>query len=116
MQKIIALLIVMLSLFAIGNASMIYKRSYYLESTDRVDLQRLTDRVEQLDHARLLELTRRLVTISRSDAGILFIMNEQFRQALLYLIFCLLAGLGMIVYHLLRDLLASRSKTITGDQ
>jgi hypothetical protein len=109
MPKIIAVTILMLSAFALANAALVYQRSYYLESTDRVDLQRLTDRVEQLDHKQLIDLSHRLVTISRADAGILFIMNAQFRQALLYVMLCLLAALGLVVYALARELLARRA-------
>ena len=103
MDKILPLLIILLSLFAMGNAALIYQRSYYLESGDRVDLQRLTERVDQLDQQKLLDLTRRLVTISRSDFGILKIMNDEFRQALLYLMICLVAGLGWMLYQLIRS-------------
>jgi len=109
MARIIAVTILMLSLFALGNAALIYKRSYYLESTDRVDLRRLTERVEQLDREQLLDLSHRLVTISRADAGILFIMNAQFRQALLYVMVCLGAALGLVVYVFARELIASRA-------
>ena len=109
MAKVIAVTILMLSVFALGNAALIYQRSYYLESADRVDLQRLTDRVEQLDREQLIDLSHRLVTISRSDAGILLIMNVQFRQALLYVMVCLLAALGLVLYGLARELIAYRA-------
>ncbi len=105
MQKIVPLLIITLSLFALANAALVYQRSYYLESGDRVDLQRLTDRVEQLERKKLVDLSRRLVTISQSDFGILKIMNNEFRRALLYVMICLGASVGWMLYQILRTVL-----------
>lgn len=102
MYRLISFFIVVASLLALANAGIVYQRSYYLESADRVDLQRLTDRIEQLQQDELVTLARRLATISRSDADILLLMNQQFRQALLFVMLCLGAGCILLLYSLLR--------------
>ena len=85
MEKAIVLVILAESLLAPGNTAIVYQRSYYLESKDRINLERLIDNIEQLNHDRLLDLTKRLVTISKSDFGILLLLNRGFRRALLWL-------------------------------
>ena len=84
-EKAIVLVLLAVSLVALGNAALVYKRSYYLESKDRVNLERLIDNIEQLNRERLLDLSKRLVTISNSDFGILRLLNREFRRAVLWL-------------------------------
>ena len=84
-DKGIVLVLLAASLLALGNAAIVYKRSYYLESEDRINLERLIDNIEQLDRNRLLSLSKRLVTISNSDFGILLLLNREFRRAILWL-------------------------------
>jgi hypothetical protein len=84
-EKSMVLILVAVSLMALGNAAIVYKRSYYLESEDRVNLERLIDNIDQLEHDRLLGLSKRLVTISNSDFGILRLLNREFRRAVLWL-------------------------------
>ncbi len=84
-EKAIVLVLLAASLLALGNAAIVYKRSFYLESEDRVILERLIDNIEQLDRDRLLGLSKRLVTISKSDFGILLLLNREFRRAILWL-------------------------------
>ena len=84
-EKAIVLVLLAASLLALGNAAIVYKRSFYLESEDRVILERLIDNIEQLDRNRLLGLSKRLVTISKSDVGLLLLLNREFRRALLWL-------------------------------
>ncbi len=98
MEKFIILLILLISVLSVGNAAFLYKRSYYLESTDRVDLKRLTDNLQQLERQKLIALSERLVTISRSDSGILIILNSKFRQAIIFLVISLFSGLLMVGY------------------
>ncbi len=61
-EKSIVLILLTVSLLSLGNAAIVYRRSYYLESEDRVNLERLIDNIEQLDRDRLLDLSKRLVT------------------------------------------------------
>jgi len=84
-EKAIVVVLLTVSLLALGNAVIVYKLSYYLESEDRVNLDRLIDNVEQLNRDRLLSLNRRLVTISKSDFGILLLLNQEFRRAVMWL-------------------------------
>ena len=84
-EKAIVLVLLAVSLLTLGNAAIVYKRSYYLESEDRVNLERLIDNIEQLDRDRLLSLSKRLVTISNSDFGILLLLNREFRGVILWL-------------------------------
>ena len=88
---------------ALANAAIVYKRSYYLESENRVDLERLTDNIEQLDRDRMLRLSKRLVVISKSDSGILFLLNREFRRAVL--------GLGLSLVSLLLYVLFLQVRT-----
>ncbi len=85
MGKTIVLVLMAVSLLALGNAAIVYKRSYYLESEGRVNLERLIDNIDQLDSDRLRSLTRRLAIISKSDYGILLLLNREFRGAVLWL-------------------------------
>ena len=115
MEKAIVLVILAESLLAPGNTAIVYQRSYYLESKDRINLERLIDNIEQLNHDRLLDLTNRLVTISKSDFGILVfwyfgilvLLNRGFRRALLWLglslLSLLLYGLFLQARAYLRD-------------
>lgn len=98
MEKTIVLVILAASLLAIGNAAIVYKRSYYLEPKDSVNLERLTDNIEQLNRDRLLGLSKRLVTISTSDSGILLLLNREFRRAILWLGFSLLSLLLYVLF------------------
>ena len=84
-EKTIVLVLLAVSLLALGNAAIVYKRSFYLESEDRVNLERLIDNIEQLDRDRLLSLSKHLATISKSDFGILLLLNREFRRAILWL-------------------------------
>lgn len=84
-EKAIVLIVLAVSLLALSNAAIVYKRSFYLESEDRVNLERLIDNIEQLERDRLLGLSKRLVTISKSDFGILLLLNREFRRAILWL-------------------------------
>ncbi len=96
-EKTIVLVLLATSLLALGNAAIVYKRSYYLESEDRVNLERLIDHIEQLERERLLELSKRLVTISKSDFGILLLLNREFRRAVVWLGLSLS---GLVIYLL----------------
>ena len=107
MEKLIGLLILTLSLLATGNATLIYKRSFYLESPGRVNLEAIVDNVDQLDKERLISLSRRLASISDSDFQILLIMSEQFRKTILNLMICLISGLLFILYLQLKPYLKS---------
>ncbi len=102
MDKWISLLLVLVSLMALLHASLIYQRSYYLESKDRIDLERLIDNIDELEASKLRDLSRRLVTISRSDFGILLILNKEFRNSLLFLGVSLLACMLMLGWILLK--------------
>ena len=102
-EKAILLVLLATSLFALGNAAIVYKRSYYLESNDRVNLERLIDNIEQLDRDRLLGLSQHLVTISKSDYGILLLLNREFRRAVLWL------GLNLLLLLLYVLLLQARA-------
>ena len=108
MEKAIVLVILAASLLALGNASIVYKRSYYLESKDRVNLERLIDNIEQLDRDRLLGLSKRLVTISKSDFGILLLLNREFRRAVLWLGLSLLSLLLYVLFLQARAYLRDR--------
>lgn len=108
MEKIIAAVLVLASLLAIGHASLLYKRSFYLESVDRINLEKLTDNIDQLERHKLIELTKRLVIISRSDTGIMMILNDEFRQALFWLIACLGLSLVLLGWLLLKPYLLQR--------
>ena len=92
-EKAIVPLLLAVSLLVLANAAIVSKRSYYLESNNRVDLERLTDNIEQLDRDRMLDLSKRLVVISKSDSGILLLLNREFRRAVL--------GLGLSLVSLL---------------
>ena len=108
-EKAIVLVLLAVSLVALGNAALVYKRSYYLESKDRVNLERLIDNIEQLEHDRLLGLSKRLVTISKSDFGILLLLNQEFRRAVLWLGLCLSSLLLYLLFLQARDYLSDRN-------
>ena len=105
MDKFIAILILTLSILAIGNAAVTYKKSTYFDMTSRVDLQEIVSNVEELENARLVELSRRLAAISDSDYQVLNILSDQFRQAIIFLIACLLLGLVFILYLMIKPVL-----------
>ena len=107
LEKLLIAFVLFISVLSIGNAAILYKRSYYLESTDRVDLKRLTDNLQQLDKQKLIALSERLVTISQSDSGILLILNSKFRQAISFLVISLLLGLLLIGYLFVKPRLVS---------
>ena len=113
MEKAIVLVILAASLLALGNAAIVYKRSYYLESKDRVNLERLIDNIEQLNRDRLLGLSKRLVTISKSDFGILLLLNREFRGAVLWLGLSLLSLLLYVLFLQARAYL--RDRELIGD-
>ena len=115
MEKAIVLIILAASLLAMGNAAIVYKRSYYLEPTNRVNLERLTDNIEQLSRDRLLDLSRHLVTISKSDFGILLLLNREFRRAILWLGLSLLSLLLYVLFLQVRTYLSDR-KVIVDSQ
>lgn len=102
MDNFIGLLILTLSMLSIGNAAITYKKSTYFETTTRVDLQEIVSNVEDLEKPRLVELSRRLASISDSDYQVLNILSDQFRQAIVFLIGCLLLGLFFILYLILK--------------
>ena len=112
MEKAIVLVILAASLLALGNAAIVYKRSYYLESKDRVNLERLIDNIEQLNRDRLLGLSKRLVTISKSDFGILLLLNREFRRAVLWLGLSLLSLLLYVLFLQARAYLRDREVTV----
>lgn len=114
-EKFIVLVLLAASLLALGNAGIVYKRSYYLESEDRVNLDRLIDNIEQLDNDRLLSLTRRLVTISKSDFGILLLLNREFRHSITWLGISLVSLLLYVLYMQVKVYLHGRG-TIAGRQ
>jgi len=108
MEKAIVLVILAASLLALGNAAIVYKRSYYLEPKDRVNLERLIDNIEQLNRDRLLGLSKRLVTISKSDFSILLLLNREFRRAVLWLGLSLLSLLLYVLFLQARAYLRER--------
>jgi uncharacterized protein (DUF1499 family) len=114
-EKAIVLVLLAVSLLALGNAAIVYKRSYYLESEDRVNLDRLIDNIEQLDNDRLLSLTRRLVTITKSDFGILLLLNREFRHSITWLGISLVSLLLYVLYMQVKVYLHGRG-TIAGRQ
>lgn len=114
-EKVIVPLLLAVSLLALGNAAIVYKRSYYLESEDRVNLERLIDEIEQLDRDRLLSLSKRLVTISKSDFGILLLLNREFRRAILWLGLSLVSLLSYVLFVQARAYLRD-SKIIVGSE
>lgn len=107
LEKILILFVLFISVIAIGNAVILHKRSYYLESTDRVDLIRLTDNMQQLDKQKLMALSKRLVTISQSDSEILLILNSKFRQAIVFLVISLILVLLLTGYLFFKPKLIS---------
>ncbi len=107
-EKAIILVLLAVSLLALGNAAIVYKRSYYLESEDRVNLERLIDNIEQLDRDRLLSLSKRLVTISKSDFGILLLLNREFRRVVLWLGLSLVSLLLYVLFLQARAYLRDR--------
>ena len=115
MEKAIVLVLLAASLLALGNAAIVYKRSYYLESKDRVNLERLIDNIEQLDRDRLLGLSKHLVIISKSDYGILLLLNREFRRAVLWLGLSLLSLLLYVLFLQARAYLRDR-ETIVDSQ
>lgn len=112
MEKAIVLVLLVASLLALGNAAIVYKRSYYLESKDRVNLERLIDNIDQLNRDRLLGLSKRLVTISNSDFGILLLLNREFRSAVLWLGLSLLSLLLYVLFLQARAYLRDRGVII----
>ena len=113
-EKAIVSVLVAASLLALVNAAMVYNRSYYLESEDRVNLERLIDNIEQLDRDRLLSLTKRLVTISKSDFGILRLLNWEFRRAVLWLGLSLMSLLSYVLFLQARAYLRDRVTIVDG--
>ncbi len=111
-EKAIVLVLLAASLLALGNAAIVYKRSFYLESEDRVILERLIDNIEQLDRDRLLGLSKRLVTISKSDFGILLLLNREFRRAILWLGLSLLSLLFYVFFLQARAYLRDREMIV----
>lgn len=107
-EKAIVLVLLAVSLLALGNAAIVYKRSYYLESEDRVNLDRLIDNIEQLDRDRLLSLSKRLATISKSDFGILLLLNREFRRVVLWLGLSLVSLLLYVLFLQARAYLRDR--------
>ena len=97
-EKSIVLVLLATALLALGNAGIVYKRSYYLESEDRVNLVRLIDNIDQLGRDQLLGLSKRLATISNSDFGILLMLNREFRRAVLWLALSLLSLLLYVFF------------------
>lgn len=111
-EKVIVTVLLALSLLALGNATIVYNRSYYLESEDRVNLERLIDNIEQLDRDRLLGLSKRLVIISKSDFGILRLINREFRRAVLWLGLSLMSLLSYVLFLQARAYLRDRAKIV----
>lgn len=114
-EKTIVPVLLAVSLLALANATIVYQRSYYLESENRVDLERLTDNIEELDRDRMLGLSKRLVVISRSDSGILLLMNREFRRAVLGLGVSLAALLLYVVFLQARTYLRDRDSGLKSD-
>jgi hypothetical protein len=102
MDKLITIIILALSILAIGNAAITYKKSTYFDTTNRVDLQEIVSNVEELEKSRLVELTRRLAAISDSDYQVLNILSDQFMQAIVFLGICLLLALSFILFLMLK--------------
>lgn len=92
----------LLSMLAIGNAAITYKKSTYFETTTRVDLQEIIAHADELEKSRLVELTQRLAAISDSDYQVLNILSNEFRRAIVFLIVCLVMGVCFIVFLMLR--------------
>jgi hypothetical protein len=111
-EKAIVLVLLVVSLLALGNAAIVYKRSYYLESEDRVNLERLIDNIEQLDRDRLLSLSKHLVIISKSDFGILLLLNREFRRAVLWLGLSLVSLLLYVLFLQARAYLRDREMIV----
>ncbi len=111
-EKVIVPVLLAVSLLALGNAAIVYKRSYYLESEDRVNLERLIDNIEQLDRDRLLSLSKRLVTISKSDFGILLLLNREFRHTVLWLGLSLVSLLFYVLFLQARAYLRDREMIV----
>ena len=111
-EKAIVLVLLAVSLLALGNAAIVYKRSYYLESEDRVILERLIDNIEQLERDRLLSLSKRLVTISKSDFGILRLLNREFRRVVLWLGLSLVSLLLYVLFLQARAYLRDRQMIV----
>lgn len=102
MVRLLGLVIVLSSLLAIGNAVNIYQRSTYFHSESRVNLDLLVQDLDRVEESRLRELARRLALMSQSDHGILKIITQEFRQAMLFLFVCLGLALVFLLYLLLR--------------
>ncbi len=111
-EKAIVLVLLAVSLLALGNAAIVYKRSYYLESEDRVNLERLIDNIEQLDRDRLLSLSKHLVIISKSDFGILLLLNREFRRVVLWLGLSLVSLLLYVLFLQARAYLRDREMIV----
>ena len=84
-EKTVVSILVALSLLAMFNAFNTYKRSYYFERDDRVNVAGLVENIEQLERDRLVRLSKQLAPISRSDYGVLRLLNREFRRAILWL-------------------------------
>ncbi len=102
-EKVVLAILLAVSLLALGNAYKVYQRSFYLESSDRVNLSKITENIEQLERDRLLRLSKQLVTISKSDYGIMRLLNREFRRAILGLAISLLSLLVFLLFAQTRN-------------
>ena len=102
MDKMIGLFILVLSIIAIGNAAVIYKKSTYFKADARVDVQAIVIDIDRLEKTRLVQLSQQLASISDADNQVLIILRHQFKQAIFFLISCLLMSLLYSLYLILK--------------
>ena len=102
MDKMIGLFILILSILAIGNAAITYKKSTYFKADARVNLQAIVSDIDQLEKTRLVQLSKQLASISEADNQVLIILRDQFKQAIFFLIICLLMSLLFSLYLILK--------------
>lgn len=100
MIRILAIFIILFSILAVVNAALVYKRSTYFETNDRVNLQGVIEHVETLEQQRLVELSRQLALMSDADFETLNLLSEEFRRAIIYLVFCLVSAIAYLVFVL----------------
>jgi hypothetical protein len=101
MKALLPLFIATLSLLALGNAWIAYKKSTYLEPTVRINTLEIVSNIETIERQRLEQISRRLAAISESDFESLNYLTAQFRMALALLVGALLSCLAFIIWLLL---------------
>jgi len=112
MARILGFIVLMLAMITMLNAAITYKKSTYLETSNRINLQQISTNTQYMDKTRLIELVDRLVTISNSDFGVLNILTREFQRAIIYLMISMGLAMIYILWHIVSGLrLANSSKS-----